>query len=222
MISILVSLRSFKSISFFLPCVISISFRDFLLFGKQRRDKETPAIFFKPLFISRRAKKIPGPEDAFKSQQCEISFDARFVRFDFSGFQLNQGGRQHHFRGSWGNYCVYNWGNYCFHNWGNYCFYNWGNYCFCNWGNYCVYNWRTWCPAVSTRFVILSCALLTSFRFSPTKKPRKRGRLVHFSFFRSTQFDLAHLISNKNKTETAVENICFKNITLSYDTTNQD
>ena len=190
MILILVYLRSFKSISFFLPCVISISLRDVLLFGRQRRDKETTAIFPKPLFISRRAKKIPGPEDAFESQQFEISFDARFVRFDFSGFQLNQGGWQHHFRGSWGNYCLY--------------------------------NWRTWCPAVSTRFVILSCALLTSFRFSPTKKPRKRGRLVHFSFFRSTQFDLAHFISNKNKTETAVENICFKNITLSYDTTNQD
>ena len=159
-----VSLRGFKSISFFLPCAMSISFWDSLLFGEQRRDQETRAIFPQPLFISRRAKKIPGTEDAFESQQFEISSDTKFARFDFSGFQLNQGGWQHHFRGSWGNYC----------------FYNWGNYYFYNQGNYCVSNWHTWCPPHSTRFVILSWALLTSFRFSPTKKPRKRGRLVHF------------------------------------------
>ena len=52
---------------------MSISFRDSLLFGKQRRDKETRAIFPQPLFISRRAKKILGTEDAFESQQFEIS-----------------------------------------------------------------------------------------------------------------------------------------------------
>ena len=68
-----VSLRGFKSIYFFLPCAMSISFRDSLLFGKQRRDKETRAIFPQPLFISRRAKKIPGTQDAFQSQQFEIS-----------------------------------------------------------------------------------------------------------------------------------------------------
>ena len=52
---------------------MSISFRDSLLFGKQRRDKETRAIFPQPLFISCRAKKIPVTEDAFESQKFEIS-----------------------------------------------------------------------------------------------------------------------------------------------------
>ena len=62
-----------KVFIFFLPCAMSISFRDSLLFGKQRRDKETWAIFPQPLFISRRPKKIPGTEDAFESEQFEIS-----------------------------------------------------------------------------------------------------------------------------------------------------
>ena len=111
----------------------------------------------------------PGKEDTRYGRCVRITavlniFWYEICSVDFSGFQLNQGAWQHHFRGSWGNHC----------------FYNWGNYYFYNQGNYCVYNWRTWCPAHSTRFVTLSCALLTSFRFSPTKKPRKRGRLVHF------------------------------------------
>ena len=52
---------------------MSISFRDSLLFGKQQRNKETRVVFPEPLFISCRAKKIPGTEDAFESQQFEIS-----------------------------------------------------------------------------------------------------------------------------------------------------
>ena len=76
-----VSLRGFKSILFFLSCTMSISFRDSILVDEQRRDKETRVIFPQPLFISRRAKKIPGTEDAFESQQFEISSDAKFVMY---------------------------------------------------------------------------------------------------------------------------------------------
>ena len=69
-----------------------IAFPDSLPFGERRKDKETRVIFPKPLFISRRAKKISGTEDAFESQEFEISSDAKFVWFDFSDFQGNQGG----------------------------------------------------------------------------------------------------------------------------------
>jgi len=71
---------------------MSISFRDSILVDEQRRDKETRVIFPQPLFISHLAKKVPGTEDAFESLQFEISSDAKFVWFDFSDFQGNQGG----------------------------------------------------------------------------------------------------------------------------------
>ena len=41
--------------------------------------KETRATFRQPHFISRRAKEIPYTEDAFESQQFEISCDSKFV-----------------------------------------------------------------------------------------------------------------------------------------------
>ena len=72
MISILVFLRSFKSISFFLPC--AMSFRDSLLFGKQRRHKETRAIFPQPLFISRRAKKILYQVQKMRSNHSSLKY----------------------------------------------------------------------------------------------------------------------------------------------------
>ena len=87
-----VSLRGLKSIYFVLLCAMLIAFRDSLLFGERRKDKETRAIFPQPLFISRWAKKMQGTEDAFESQEFEISSDAKFVWFDFSDFQVNQGG----------------------------------------------------------------------------------------------------------------------------------
>ena len=92
MISMLLSLRGLKSIYFFHSCAMSISCPDFLLFGEQRKDQQTRAIFPQPLLISLRAKKTPGneDEDAFESQQFEISSDMKFLMFDFSGFQLNR------------------------------------------------------------------------------------------------------------------------------------
>ena len=77
----LFSLGGLKRICFFLSCAMSISFPDSLLFGELRKDQETRAVFPQPLFISTRPKKMPGneDEDAFESQQFEISSDMKFV-----------------------------------------------------------------------------------------------------------------------------------------------
>ena len=88
MISQLISLGGFKSIYFFPPRTISISFRDSLLFGEQRKFREKLEIFSLNLLLF-LGKEDTSTEDAFESQQFEISSDAKFVRFGFSGFQLN-------------------------------------------------------------------------------------------------------------------------------------
>ena len=79
MISKLLSLRGLKSIYFFLSWATSISFPDSLLFSELRKYQETRAISPQPLFISPRPKKMPGNEDAFESQQFEISSDKKFA-----------------------------------------------------------------------------------------------------------------------------------------------
>ena len=77
----LLSLRGLKSIYFLLSCAMSISFPDSPLFSELRKYQETRAIFPQPLFISPRPKKMPRKEDedAFESQQFEISSDKKFT-----------------------------------------------------------------------------------------------------------------------------------------------